>query len=173
MTNQDQAFIEGFVKRASEYGYSESEAFQLLKAADAVPIQDSPMNVAAKSTLMSPVNYLGDKLNQGVGAVKNYFNNFEASHPRVGGAGAENMFARALAKKGNAPAPVAMPTRASVMSQPGPIAAPAPAPQPPAAIADPSLYQRLGVKFNGNPNYTSPPNKPNEADMMDVAGYRR
>jgi hypothetical protein len=115
MTNQDQAFIEGFVKRASEYGYSEFEAINLLKAADAVPIQDSPMNVAAKSTLMAPVNYLGDKLNQGVGAVKNYFNNFEATHPRVGGAGAENMFARSLAKKGNAPAPVAMPSRASLL----------------------------------------------------------
>jgi hypothetical protein len=54
MTNQDQAFIEGFVKRASEYGYSEFEAINLLKAADAVPIQDSPMNVAAKNTLMAP-----------------------------------------------------------------------------------------------------------------------
>ena len=106
MTNQEQAFVEGFVKRASEYGYSESAAIQLLKAA-------------------------------------------------------------------NAPASVAMPSRASVMSQPSPTATPAPAPQLPAAIADPSLYQRLGVKFNGNPNYTSPPNKPNEADMMDVAGYRR
>jgi len=111
--------------------------------------------------------------NQGVGAVKNYISNFEASHPRVGGAGAESMFTRALAKKGNAPAPVAMPSRASVMSQPSPIATPAPAPQLPAAIADPSLYQRLGVKYNGNPNYISPPNKPNEADMMGVASYKR
>jgi hypothetical protein len=38
MTNQDQAFIEGFVKRASEYGYSEFEAINLLKAADAAPV---------------------------------------------------------------------------------------------------------------------------------------
>lgn len=98
--NTEQAFVEGFVKRASEYGYSESEAIQLLKAA-------------------------------------------------------------------NAPASVSMPSRVSVMSQPRPT------PQLPAAIADPGMYQRLGVKYDGNPNYTSPPNKPNEADMMGVASYKR
>lgn len=84
-----------------------------------------------------------------------------------------------ILKAANNPVPpVAMPTRASVMSQPKPMTAPlqpppisAPVSQPPAAVANPDLYRRLKVKFNGNPDYTSPPNKPNEADMMDVAGY--
>ena len=31
--NTEQAYIEGFVKRASEYGYSESEAVEMLKVA--------------------------------------------------------------------------------------------------------------------------------------------
>lgn len=33
MTPQEQAYIEGFVKRASEYGFSESEAVEILKQA--------------------------------------------------------------------------------------------------------------------------------------------
>jgi hypothetical protein len=33
MTTQEQAYIEGFVKRASEYGYSEDQAFHILKEA--------------------------------------------------------------------------------------------------------------------------------------------
>jgi hypothetical protein len=48
MTNQDQAFIEGFVKRASEYGYSEFEAINLLKAADAVP----PVAMPSRASLL-------------------------------------------------------------------------------------------------------------------------
>jgi acyl carrier protein len=33
MNTQQQAYIEGFVKRASEYGFSEAEAVELLKSA--------------------------------------------------------------------------------------------------------------------------------------------
>lgn len=33
MTTQEQAYIEGFVKRAAEYGYSEAEAVNILKEA--------------------------------------------------------------------------------------------------------------------------------------------
>lgn len=33
MTTEQQAYIEGFVKRASEYGFSEEEAINILKAA--------------------------------------------------------------------------------------------------------------------------------------------
>ena len=33
MTTQEQAYIEGFVKRANEYGYSEAEAVNILKEA--------------------------------------------------------------------------------------------------------------------------------------------
>ena len=33
MTTQQQAYVEGFVKRASEYGFSEDEAFNVLKEA--------------------------------------------------------------------------------------------------------------------------------------------
>jgi hypothetical protein len=34
MNTQQQAYIEGFVKRASEYGFSEAEAIELLKQSD-------------------------------------------------------------------------------------------------------------------------------------------
>lgn len=34
MTNQEYAFVEGFVKRASEYGLSDQQAIELLKSAD-------------------------------------------------------------------------------------------------------------------------------------------
>jgi hypothetical protein len=170
MNTQEQAYIEGFVKRAAEHGLTGEEALNLLKAANSpLPIGQSPADTAVRDAVMAPINWAGDKLSQGAAAVGDYFKNFNATHPRVGNAGAESQFARTLGKKGNEIAPVAMPSRASVLNA---SAAPA-APQPAAAIADPSLYQRLGVKFNGSPNYKSPVNKPNEADMMDVAGYKR
>lgn len=45
MTNQEQAFINGFVKRASEYGYSEAEAVSILKHANtrSSPPKQDPM----------------------------------------------------------------------------------------------------------------------------------
>ena len=45
MNTQKQAYIEGFVKRAAEYGFSENEAVKLLKQsgiADAPAYQTNP-----------------------------------------------------------------------------------------------------------------------------------
>ena len=48
--NTQQAYIEGFVKRASEYGYSEAEAIEILKQAVAFPsnmVPNTPGSLAA------------------------------------------------------------------------------------------------------------------------------
>ena len=172
MNTQEQAYINGFVKRASEYGLNSHEALALLKAANSpLPVGQSPADVAVREAVMAPINWAGDKLSQGASAIGDYFKNFNATHPRVGNAGAESQFARTLGKKGNELAPVAMPSRASFLNA---SAAPAPAAsQPAAAIADPSLYQRVGVNFNGSPNYESPASNPNEADQNDVLRFKR
>ena len=61
-TQQQQAYLEGFVKRASEYGYSEQQAINILKqatAADAPALQQAPSfmqglkNLAANSNPMT------------------------------------------------------------------------------------------------------------------------
>lgn len=178
MNTQEQAYINGFVKRANEHGLNSHEALALLKAANSpLPVGQSPADTAVREAIMTPINWAGDKLSQGASAIGDYFKNFNATHPRVGNAGAESQFARTLGKKGNELAPVSMPTRASVLNAsavPTPVAAqPAPQPQPAAAIADPSLYQRLGVNFNGSLNYKSPANNPNEADQNDVLRFKR
>jgi hypothetical protein len=174
MNTQEEAYIKGFVKRANQYGLTSNEALALLKAANSpLPVGQSPADVAVREAVMAPINWAGDKLSQGASAIGDYFKNFNATHPRVGNAGAEAQFARTLGKKGNEIAPVAMPTRASVLNAsavPTPVAA---QPQPAAAIADPSLYQRLGVNFNGSPNYKSPANNPNEADQNDALRFKR
>jgi len=40
MTTQEQAYIEGFVKRASEYGFNQNEAVELLKYAQPAPFSE-------------------------------------------------------------------------------------------------------------------------------------
>jgi hypothetical protein len=53
MTLQDQAYIEGFVKRASEYGYSESDAIAMLKnASPATRALQEVMGTSTGRTLM-------------------------------------------------------------------------------------------------------------------------
>jgi hypothetical protein len=51
MTTQ-QAYVDGFVKRASEYGYSEAEAIELLKT--------SGLNLKAITSAIPPVRALKD-----------------------------------------------------------------------------------------------------------------
>ena len=185
MNTQEEAYIKGFVKRANQYGLTSNEALALLKAANSpLPVGQSPADVAVREAVMAPINWAGNKLSQGASAIGDYFKNFNATHPRVGNTGAEAQFARTLGKKGNEIAPVAMPTRASVLNasavptpaadQPTPVAdQPTPPPQPAAAIANPNLYQLLGVKFNGSPDYKSPANKPNEADQNDRLRFKK
>jgi hypothetical protein len=49
MTQQEQAYIEGFVKRAAEYGFSENEAIDILKqAAGEMPMAGEPKAPAPK-----------------------------------------------------------------------------------------------------------------------------
>jgi hypothetical protein len=51
MTTQ-QAYINGFIKRASEYGYSESQAIEILKqAADPLPV-----NTGTAAAAPAPIN---------------------------------------------------------------------------------------------------------------------
>ena len=101
MNTQEQAYTEGFVKRANEYGFSEAEAIELLKQSNlalsnANPAQSvgdmdptQPLHLAldnvnpkqptsAGSNIVNPVNYGMDGLakqfqNQGV------FNNISKS----------------------------------------------------------------------------------------------
>jgi hypothetical protein len=49
MTQQEQAYIEGFVKRAAEYGFNEAEAINFLKqAAGEMPMAGKPKAPAPK-----------------------------------------------------------------------------------------------------------------------------
>jgi hypothetical protein len=57
MTTQEQAFINGFVKRANEYGFSNNEALALLKTSETGYI---PYREAHKQTLDSAVNTTKD-----------------------------------------------------------------------------------------------------------------
>jgi len=59
MTTQQQAYIQGFVKRASEYGYSQEEAVNILKkatAADAPEYQKAPGLMQGLKNYASNVN---------------------------------------------------------------------------------------------------------------------
>ena len=48
MTNE-QAYVDGFVKRAAEYGFDETEAMDILKQAIDAPVQESTTSVANSS----------------------------------------------------------------------------------------------------------------------------
>ena len=71
--NSQQAYIEGFVKRAGEYGYSRNEAMQFLKqatAADApnpAAIHSKPINITSPTP--APVRQFG-MTNAGLGSAQ-------------------------------------------------------------------------------------------------------
>jgi len=54
MTNQEYSFLEGFVKRASEYGYNEIEAIEMLKSAGPV-IQAGTGAITGGSLAAKPI----------------------------------------------------------------------------------------------------------------------
>ena len=80
MTTQQQAYVAGFVKRASEYGFNEDEAFTILKKAQlsikpianmAAPVKALTHNMAKAAPIkkltdtvnrVMPVQQLTDKL---------------------------------------------------------------------------------------------------------------
>jgi len=45
----EQAYITGFVKRASEYGYNEAQALYILKEAGGLPLSSLPMPTGSKA----------------------------------------------------------------------------------------------------------------------------
>ena len=69
MNAQEQAYIEGFVKRASEYGFDEDEAFSILKEAQLSikPIANMVAPVKALTHNMAkaaPIKKLTDTVNK-------------------------------------------------------------------------------------------------------------
>ena len=58
----EQAYINGFVKRASEYGFSYNDAAELLKRADAVEFLRDPL----KGPIRNTINHIGQKAMTGV-----------------------------------------------------------------------------------------------------------
>lgn len=84
--NTKRAFIDGFLKRAAACGLTEKEAADLLKSAE------------APSTVTTPFSYLGEMVGKGTDAVKNYFQNFDKTHPRVGNPQANQVFSKTLGR---------------------------------------------------------------------------
>ena len=74
-TQQEQAYIEGFVKRASEYGFDENQAMDLLKSAFDVP--DTLAGLPSLThTALKGIGKAHDKINEGLG-------NYIANRPRL------------------------------------------------------------------------------------------
>jgi hypothetical protein len=69
MTNQEQAYINGFVKRANEYGLSEQEALELLKSASPETLAMSPGAQTYAQAGTNPVRPVAPALPDGVPAV--------------------------------------------------------------------------------------------------------
>ncbi len=95
-----QAYIDGFLKRAAEYGLTEAQALEVLKKAEAplpVAYGQTPANQAAKDAIMTPINAAGNAVS-GIGDYikNNYRKVLGLDNPRVGGAGANQMFNKTL-----------------------------------------------------------------------------
>jgi len=69
MTNQEYSFIEGFVKRASEYGYNEIEAIEMLKSASPETLAMSPGALTAAQAGQGPVHPVASPPPVGVSAI--------------------------------------------------------------------------------------------------------
>jgi hypothetical protein len=69
---REQAYIEGFVKRASEYGYSESEALDVLKLAG---ISDS-LKAYKEKHLKPQYDYKGSPVEN----IKEHLKNYKEKH---------------------------------------------------------------------------------------------
>ena len=105
--NTKQAYINGFLKRAAEYGLTEAEVMSLLKSAEApLPIAygQTPINQAAKDAVMSPVNALGNAAS-GVGNYikNNYRKVLGLDNPSVSDAGPNRKFNQTLNRPGIRP----------------------------------------------------------------------
>jgi hypothetical protein len=68
MNKQQQAYIEGFVKRASEYGFSENEAVEILKRANAPAPVAAPAHVGARRAFAGIGGAMGGLQGGAVGA---------------------------------------------------------------------------------------------------------
>lgn len=66
MTNQEQAYINGFVKRASEYGFSAQEAIELLKSASPETVAMSPGAQPYTKAGTNPARYVAPAQPDGV-----------------------------------------------------------------------------------------------------------
>jgi hypothetical protein len=98
--NTKQAFIDGFLKRAAAYGLTEKDVSDLLKSAEAplpVAYGNTPANQAVRDAVMAPVNAASGAAS-GIGDyIKNNYRKFLGlDNPRVGGAGANQMFNKTL-----------------------------------------------------------------------------
>lgn len=68
MTTQQQAYINGFVKRAMEYGLSQQEAVELLKSAAPQQIETQPGGITAQQAAKNPVRPVAPAPASGVSA---------------------------------------------------------------------------------------------------------
>jgi hypothetical protein len=69
MNTQQQAYINGFVKRASEYGFKEREALNILKQASPETLTMSPGAVTAAQAANRPVRPVAPAPPPGVSAI--------------------------------------------------------------------------------------------------------
>ena len=94
-----QAYINGFLKRAHEYGLTEAQALEVLKKAEAplpVAYGQTPVNNAVRDAVMAPINWAGGMVGKGVDAVKNYMQHFDETHPSVSRPQANQVFNKTL-----------------------------------------------------------------------------
>jgi hypothetical protein len=78
--NAEQAYIEGFVKRASEYGLNTYEAINLYKFANLAGMANNAIQSATGQKALSAVSGMYNKLpNQIKNPVQNYFANNQAN----------------------------------------------------------------------------------------------
>ena len=65
MSTQEQAYIEGFVKRAAEYGFDENEAVEILKEAARRKMRNGkPFSTAGYNPFEGVVSGVGEKLKE-------------------------------------------------------------------------------------------------------------
>lgn len=81
--NTEQAYIEGFVKRASEYGFSEHEAIELLKqAGKKIGVPKKAPSIPGKYHNSPPLNYKPKLIRQATSAQQEKLKSLQKKNPR-------------------------------------------------------------------------------------------